>query len=88
MTPLGTPQPIKVTSALRGPSSAGRWNGGLNADHLAHGAFPSWRGRLIGLVNSSLINTPSSSCSSVPAVWVWPGTPGMRAGEIPLFVIS
>jgi len=86
MTPLVDPQPIKVTSALRGPAARAGGTAASNADHLAHALFIMAR-RLIVLVNSSLINTPSSSLSSVPAVWVWPGTPGMARGEIPLFVI-
>src|SRR5216117_2456885 len=86
ITPLVDPQPINVTSASRGPHNSG----GETAASIPttfRMRFSIMARRLIGLVNSSLINTPSSSCSSVAAVWMWPGTPGMARGEIPLSVI-
>src|SRR5215472_1775242 len=83
---LVDPQPIKLTPASRGPNSAG---GGTAASMPAtlRIRFSIMARRLTGLVNSSLIKTPSSMCSSVATVWVCPRTPGTARGEIPLSVI-
>ena len=42
---------------------------------------------MAAFVCSSLIRTPRSSWSSVPATNIWPGDPGFARGEIPDFVI-
>ena len=80
------PQPIRVTSALAGPCSLG---GSTEASMpwTLRIRFSIMARRFTVLVYSSLMSTPSSSCSSLETTWVWPGTPGTARGETPLSVI-
>jgi hypothetical protein len=74
-----------VTTALFGPTSFGGaiWERMVS---ILRARFSTIMRRLAGLVNSSLMSVPSSSCSSVAAIWMCPGTPGTARGEIPLEV--
>ena len=81
-TPHVEPQPTSVTSASAGPSSfgAGRCSGTVVI--LRPRLSTIFLRRTVS-VYTSLMSTPSSSCSSVPATYRWPGTPGTARGEMP-----
>ena len=59
MTPSVEPQPISVTSASAGPDSFGGWTA-ASMPAILRMRFSIMARRLCGLVNSSLISTPSS----------------------------
>ena len=69
ITPWVDPQPIRVTSAFAGPCNLG---GGIVASIpcTLRMRFSIMARRLLGLVYSSLISMPSSSCSSLEATWM------------------
>jgi len=66
---VGDPQPMRVTSASRGPISSG---GGTDFSMpvILRMRFSIMARRLVALVYSSLMRTPFSSCSSLETVWV------------------
>jgi len=64
--PFVEPQPTSVTWAFSGPTSlAEQWRARAVCNLRARFSTICWR--LRGLVNSSLMSVPSSSCSSVAA---------------------
>ena len=67
ITPSVEPQPTSVTAAFSGPTSFGGAMS-LIAAFILRPRFSTIMRRLFGLVNSSLMSVPSSSCSSVAAV--------------------
>ena len=80
MTPSVEPQPISVTWAFGGPNSFGGFSEERTPSILRM-RFSCMAWRLWGLVNSSLMSTPFSSCSSVATTCTYPGVPGRARGD-------
>jgi len=78
----GTPSQQRDFGVV-GPGEAGRIEERQDAVHLRP-RRSMIACRLCGSVNSSLMSTPSSSCSSVATTWACPGVPGTARGETPL----